>query len=80
MNQYIIMFKPRSLDDRVELELVNENSAEAAMFKWFRENPNKHYSGYCHAAMTEEQLNLFNTDYEQFRKENYKSHTAFDYN
>jgi len=82
MNHYKILFKPRSLDDRVELELVVEKDAQSAMFKWLRDNSNtnRHFSGYGHDAMTAEQIELFNTDYEEFRKQNFKDHPAFGYN
>lgn len=81
MKPFIILFKPRSLDDNVELEIVHEETNTKAMFKWIEENKNKgkHYSGYIIEPLTEEQVILFNKDYSIFKKEFYKPSPYFGY-
>ncbi len=34
MKPFIILFKPRSLDDNIELEIVYEETDTKAIFKW----------------------------------------------
>jgi len=79
MKSFIILFKPRSLDDNVELEIVKEETNTKAMFKWLEQNKNtgKHYSGYIIEPLTEEQEFLFNKDYLSFKKEFYKPSPYF---
>ena len=79
MNKFIILFKPRSLDDRIELDVVEAETNKKAMFKWLEENKNtlKHFVGFNNEPILEEQLKLFTEDYEQFRTNNYKSSSYF---
>ena len=82
MKNFIILFKPRSLDDRVELEVVKSDTNKNAMFKWLEENRNtfKHFVGYNNDPITEEEAELFTKDYEKFRSNNYKASPFFGYN
>lgn len=82
MKPYIIIFKPRSLDDREELDIVYATSDSNAMFKWLNdpENNRKHYTGRFNDPITEEDVESFNRDYESFRKEQYKPSPYFGYN
>jgi hypothetical protein len=81
MKPYIILFKPRSLDDNIELEIVYETTETRAMFKWLEENKNtgKHYSGYLGKPLNNEQEILFKEDYVKFKKEFYKPSPFFGY-
>lgn len=82
MKKFIILFKPRSLDDRVELDIVEENTNRDAMFKWLEKNRNtlKHFTGFINDPITDEQAKLFEEDYEKFREHFYKGSPYFGYN
>jgi len=82
MKKFIILFKPRSLDDRIELEIIEEETNREAMFKWQEQNRGtlKHFSGFINDPITDEQVELFNKDYEKFRSEFYKPSKYFGYN
>ena len=82
MKYFAILYKPRSLDDRVELELIEEVSNNAAMFKWLELNKgtSKHCSGYLNDSIDENDIELFNSDYESFRNKYFKPSIYFDYN
>ncbi len=82
MKKFIILFKPRSLDDRVELDIVEENTNRDAMFKWLEKNRNtlKHFTGFINDPITDEQAKFFEEDYEKFREQFYKGSPYFGYN
>ena len=74
MKKFIIKFKPYTLDDRMELDVVEGNTDIDAKFKWTEENRNtlKICFGYFYEPINSEQVDLFTKNYEEFRKEFYK--------
>jgi hypothetical protein len=81
MKPFIILFKPLSLDDKIELEIVYAINETEAMYKWLSENQNtcKHYSGYLGKPLTQDQVLLFKEDYVNFKKDFYKPSPFFGY-
>ncbi len=81
MKKHIILYKPRSLDDRVELELVEGETPQKVMFKWLEDNRGtlKHHSGYSFQEVSEEDEKLFLDNYEEFRSKYFKPSKYFDY-
>lgn len=82
MKNFIILYKPRSLDDRVELDVVKADTIQNAKSKWREENRNtlKHLVGYNNEDVTDEEVEIFVNDYEVFRSNNYKASPFFGYN